>query len=142
MGLASGEESCNCREQIGQWASWSLRIPNRHLNQDVDNGSQGGGDIEDVDVIVFPFRPPVSKVQELKGKECNHGAEDQQQRQCHLGGEHISACCISARMREEVALESTASGSPTPVRTSRRWPAKISRDIRRERQAQGHRETS
>ena len=31
---------------------------------------QQGGDIENVDVIVFPFRPPVSKFQKLKGKEC------------------------------------------------------------------------
>ena len=54
----------------------------------------------------------------------------------------MSACCISARMREEVALESTAGRSPTPVRTSRRWPARTHRDLRRERQAPGHLEKS
>ena len=67
MGLASGEESCDCRQQNGQWAS-SL------LNKDGDCGSQGE-DVEDVDVVVFPFRAPVSKVQELKGEECTVGRE-------------------------------------------------------------------
>ena len=69
------------------------------------------------------------------------GAGDQHQPQGHVGGERISDCCVSASMRGEVALESTASRSPTPVRTSRRWPARILHDLRRQRQAQGHPET-
>ena len=72
MELASGEESCTCRQQVGQWASLLLRSLSRHwihVNKDVDCGSQWE-DIEDVDVIVFLFRPPVSKVQTLTGKEC------------------------------------------------------------------------
>ena len=28
-----------------------------------------------MDVVVFPFRPPVSQVQELEGKECTMGRE-------------------------------------------------------------------
>ena len=61
MRLAPGEESGKGRQHIGQWASrllktWSWRWI--HLNQDVDCGSQRE-DIENVDVIVFPFGPPV-----------------------------------------------------------------------------------
>ena len=72
MGLASGEESCDCRKQIGQWASallWTLSRRRIHFNKDVDCGRQGE-DVEDVDVVVLPLRPPVSKTQELKRKEC------------------------------------------------------------------------
>ena len=75
MELASGEESCDCRWQIGQWASsllWTLSRRRMHVNKDVDCGSQWE-DLEDEDVVVFPFRPPVSKVQVLKGKECTVG---------------------------------------------------------------------
>ena len=117
MGLASGEESCNCRQQIGRWASWLLRILSRRwipLNQDVDSGSQGEN-IENVDVIVLTFRPPVSKVQKLKGKECTVGREISSSRKVTL---EVNANCTSARMREEVALESTAGRSPTSATIS------------------------
>ena len=30
-----------------------------------------GEDIENVDVVVFPFGPPVSQVQRLEGNECS-----------------------------------------------------------------------
>ena len=76
MELASGKESCDCRWQIGQWASISQRALSRrriHFNTDVDCGSQEE-DVEDVDVVVFPFTP-VSKVQDMKGKECIVGRE-------------------------------------------------------------------
>ena len=105
--LASGEESCNCRQRLGQWASWFLVVLSRrwiHLNQDVDTGSQRQ-DIENVEVVVFVFRALVRKVQKLKGKECTAG---RQIRQGHVRGERNTACCTSAMLREEVALGSTA----------------------------------
>ena len=58
-----------------QWASWLLGILSRrwiHLDEIVDCGTQRK-DIENVDVVVFPFKP-VSKVQKLKGKRVHCGA--------------------------------------------------------------------
>ena len=69
MGLAPGEESGTCRQQIGQWASKLLRIWSRrwiHLNLAVVWWLPEG---------VFPFRPPVNLIQKLEEKEC--GAADQ-----------------------------------------------------------------
>ena len=77
VGLAPGEESCNCRQQIGQWAICLLKTLSRrwiHLNQDVDCGSLEE-DIENVDVVVFPFGPPLSQVQKLNGEECTVGRQ-------------------------------------------------------------------
>ena len=69
------------RYEAGAWRGvWQLPSAKRplerwiHLNQDVDSGSQWE-DIENVDVVVFPFGPPVSKVQKLEGKECTVGWE-------------------------------------------------------------------
>ena len=67
VGLAPGEESCDDRQLIGQCASRLLRICSRrwiHLIQEVDCGSQRE-DSENVDVVVSPFGPPVSKVQKV-----------------------------------------------------------------------------
>ena len=74
--MGSGEESCDCRQQIGQWAGvpWNLSPRGILFDKDVDCGSWGE-DVEDVDVVVFPFRPPVSKVQGLKRKVCTVGRE-------------------------------------------------------------------
>ena len=61
MGMASGKKSYDCHQQMGQWASGLLRVLRRrqiHPDKDVDCGSQEE-DVEDVDVVVFPFRPPV-----------------------------------------------------------------------------------
>ena len=53
----------------------SYALPGSVFDENVvDCGSQRE-DVEDVDVVVFPFRPPLSKVQELKGKECTAGRE-------------------------------------------------------------------
>ena len=69
-----------------------------------------------MNVVVLPLRPPVSKVQELKGKEG---------REISSGGKvtwEVSALSPvpPARPREEVALESTADRSPPRVQTYRR----------------------
>ena len=64
-----------------------------------------------MDVTVFPFRPLVSKVQKLMEKSARWSGRSAVA-QGHVGGERISAYCISARMRGEVALESTAGGRP------------------------------
>ena len=74
-GLASGEKSCDCRWEIGQWAGvlWN-RSPRARsfLIKDVDCGRQGK-DVDGVNVVVLPFRPPLSKVQQLKRKVCTVG---------------------------------------------------------------------
>ena len=62
---------------------------------------------------------------EAAGERVHCEAASQLLRRGLARGERISACCTSARRNEEVALESTAGRSPTPVRTSRRWPARI-----------------
>ena len=77
VGLTPGKESCDCRKQVGQWASGLLKTLSQgwtHFNKDVDCGRQRE-DVENLDVVVLPLRPPVSKVQELKRKECTVGRE-------------------------------------------------------------------
>ena len=95
MRLASGEESGNCRQQIGQRASgllWTLSRRWIHLSKDADCGSQRE-DIENVDVVVLPLRPPVSKVQELTRTECNAGREiSGGSMVTYVGGKRIFAC--------------------------------------------------
>ena len=40
-----------------------------HFDRDVNSGRQGEG-VEDVNVVLFPFRPPVREVPELQRKVC------------------------------------------------------------------------
>ena len=60
----------------GKWASvpWNLSPRGIRSDKDIGCGSQEE-DVQDVDVVVFPFRPPVSKVQELKRKVCTVGRD-------------------------------------------------------------------
>ena len=74
-GLASGKESGDCRQQIGQRASVLLWIVSRrriHFNKDVDCGRQGE-DAEDVDVVVS--QTTCEQGSELKRKVCTVGRE-------------------------------------------------------------------
>ena len=76
VGLAPGEESCDCRWQIGKWARLpKLLCPHEiRLDENVDCGSQGEN-VEDVNVVVSHFRPHMGEVQELKREICNVGRE-------------------------------------------------------------------
>ena len=69
MGRAPGEESC--RWQIGKWASAPrlLYPPGIRFDTNINCGSQGEN-VEDVNVVVSPFRPHMRKVQELKREIC------------------------------------------------------------------------
>ena len=73
--LASGEESCDCRQQISKWASvpWNLSPPGIRFDENVDCGSQGEN-VEDVNVVVLRFRAH-TEVQELKREMCTVGRE-------------------------------------------------------------------
>ena len=75
VGLAPGEESCDCRLQIGKWASvsWNLSPPGIRFGKNVDCGSQGEN-VEDVNVV-SSFRPHMGEVQELKREICTVGRE-------------------------------------------------------------------
>ena len=53
---------------------WDLTPRRIHFDKDVDSGRQGQ-DVEDVNVVVLPSRPPVGKVRELKRKVCTVGRE-------------------------------------------------------------------
>ena len=44
---------------------WNVSPRGIHFDKDVDRGSQGEN-VEDVNVVVLPFRPHMSEVQELK----------------------------------------------------------------------------
>ena len=128
LGQASGEESFDCRQQIGQRAGvlWTLSRRRIHVDKDVDCGSQWE-DIEDVDVIVCPCQTTCEHGPGTEQKSVHCGEGEQRRQQSLAGGERIFARCICARMREEVPLESTAGGSPTPVQTNFQRPAKTLR---------------
>ena len=53
VGLAPGEEYCDCSKQFGKWARilWLTGPPRIRFNEYVDSGNQGK-DVEDVDVVV------------------------------------------------------------------------------------------
>ena len=71
VGLAPGEESCDCRQQFGKCASLrrNLSPPGIRSDENVDCGSQGEN-VEDVNVVVSPSRPHMGEVQELKREIC------------------------------------------------------------------------
>ena len=71
--LALGEESCDCRTQI-KWASVprNLSPPGISFDNNIDCGSQGEN-VEDVNVVVPPFRPHMGDVQEMKREICTVG---------------------------------------------------------------------
>ena len=58
-------------QPVGECAV-DLSPPEIRFDKNVDSGSQGEN-VEDVNVVVLPFRPHVSEVQELKGKEFTVG---------------------------------------------------------------------
>ena len=59
---------------MGRQAAEGLEVgPDLNTALNADCGCQRE-DIENVDVVVFPFGPPVSQVQKLLGKECTEWA--------------------------------------------------------------------
>ena len=76
VGLAPGEEFCDCSKQFGKWARipWLIGPPGIRFNEYVDSGNHGK-DVEDVDVVVASFGPHMSEVQKLKREICSVGRE-------------------------------------------------------------------
>ena len=113
---------------IGKWVQiWIQRRMERNL--DVDCGCQRE-DVEEVNVVVFPFGPPVSQAQKLQGKECTV------RRQVRFSGE-VTHLCYAERIG--------CAGKQRrchQLQKCRRSSAGTLRDLRRHCQARGHLVTS
>ena len=126
VGLGSSKESCDRRQQIGQGASGLLWTLSRRRNHFLKRCGlwPPGRRRRRFGCCCLASQTTCEQGPEAEGKRKHRGAGEQRRQQGHVGGRRIFACCASARLGVEVALESTAGRSPTQVQTCCQWPAK------------------
>ena len=96
VGLALGEEFCDCRQQFGKWARIPRLVcpPGFRLNECIDSGSQVK-DVEDVGVVVSPCRPRMREVQQQKREVCSVGRANGGNEVCQEASALLSVGALS-----------------------------------------------